>query len=753
MICRARIVSLFLLALTVVLEARPADPAPTWKEISASVLEELERKGAKIDWPGKTAGVAVDPVSGAVFMVVPGQGIWKSTDQGGTFTRVDEGTIGGRCETSFSLAFDPAGERLACFMLDGKCGRTVDGGKTWVPFTGLGRNWDYAAVDWSGRDVENIFAARHETGGEVFLSSDGGKRWEKLFTDPEFERSGGLGIFDAETLVYTQRGKGIQRSTDAGKTWTRVSELEPSGRVVAVRKRAAYWLSPEGLLVSRDQGLTWTLQGTAVDASIGPYFDPANENRIAVAGAKGIFESADGGESWEHIAALPEGFVLPKGGWYSNVAWDPARGIYYASHMGRPTYKLNATRREDWPGFRGPTGQGRSRQTALPIEWGGPDRRNVVWEAPLVGNGHASPIVWGDRIFVCTARWADTIDSNEERAKVIPEHHVLCFDGADGKQIWDTVVQPGPWLRDDFRSGNVGGYAAPTPATDGERVYVVFGSSVIAALDLDGRLVWRKEIEPFTFDVTIGSSPVLFRDTVILLCAMAKADDSRLIAYDKSSGAIRWESRLPMTGFAHSTPLLIDIGEKPQLVVVASGMSESSRGVQSFDPANGTLLWWCRGAGDAASAAFGAGIVYSDSGRGGSGVAIDPSGSGDVSGSHVKWRIDQVPEGISSPVIVGERVYRLHRPNVLKCWRSTDGELLGAHRLEKLTSTWASPIADAAGRLYVASAGVSYVIRTDGDFEILAVNDLGDPSDASAAVYGDKLIFVGSRSVYCIGSK
>jgi outer membrane protein assembly factor BamB len=113
----------------------------------------------------------------------------------------------------------------------------------------------------------------------------------------------------------------------------------------------------------------------------------------------------------------------------------------------------------------------------------------------------------------------------------------------------------------------------------------------------------------------------------------------------------------------------------------------------------------------------------------------------------------QVPEGISSPVIVGERVYRLHRPNVLKCWRTVDGELVAAKRLEKLTSTWASPIVDAAGRLYVASAGVSYVVQTDSELKMVAVNDLGDPNDASAAIYGDRLILVGSRNVYCIGTK
>ncbi len=178
---------------------------------------------------------------------------------------------------------------------------------------------------------------------------------------------------------------------------------------------------------------------------------------------------------------------------------------------------LAATARsEQWPQFRGPTGQGHTEQKNLPTEWGGADEKNVLWKAPLVGDGHASPVVWGDRVFVCTVHWADDV---KEREKVIPEHHVLCYRVADGKRLWDTQVPPGTWLRNDFRSGPGGGYAGPTPATDGKHLFVAFGSSVIAALDFDGRIVWRKEIEPHNFDVTIGSSPVLFGDTVLMLCA------------------------------------------------------------------------------------------------------------------------------------------------------------------------------------------------------------------------------------------
>ena len=405
---------------------------------------------------------------------------------------------------------------------------------------------------------------------------------------------------------------------------------------------------------------------------------------------------------------------------------------------------------DDWPQFRGPTGLGVTPQTSLPITWNVADNSNILWKSPLVGEGHASPIVSGDRLFVCTARWPDSVT---DKKLTIPEHHVLCYSVGEGKLLWDTQVEPGPWRREDFRSGPGGGYAAPTPTTDGKRVFVVFGSSVIAALELDGRVAWRNEIKPHTFDVTIGSSPVLFEETVLMLCAMTNRKDSRLIAYNKSDGSIRRETPLPQAGFAHSTPVLIEVGGKPQLIIAASGGGEADGGIQSIHPATGEILWTCRGGGEAASPAFGAGIVYCDNGRGGPGVAIDPTGSGDVTKTHIKWRVNQIPEGIGSPVIVGNRVYRLHTPNILKCWDAEKGTQIYAQRLDKLTSSWASPIVDGAGRLYFATAGVSYVIQSGDEFKVLAINDLGDPNHASAAAAGGKLFMVGTKQVFCVGTK
>jgi outer membrane protein assembly factor BamB len=410
-------------------------------------------------------------------------------------------------------------------------------------------------------------------------------------------------------------------------------------------------------------------------------------------------------------------------------------------------FSFAPSRGDNWPGFRGPTGLGYTPQKNLPLTWGGKDDENVAWKSPLVGQGHASPIVSGGRVFVCTVLWPPAV---KEREKVIPEHHVLCYDARDGRRLWDTLVQPGPWLRSDFRSGPGGGYACPTPTTDGRLVYCAFGSSVIAALDFQGRVVWRKEIVPFTFDVTLGSSPVLFRDTMIVLCAMAKPSDSKIVAFDKANGAVNWQTPLPQTGFGHSTPILLPIGGRTQLVVAASGGGPSAQALQSFDAATGERLWWCWGAGDAASPAYGDGLIYFDSGRGGPGAAVDPTGTGDVSETHIRWKVSQVPEGIGSPAIVDGRVYRLHVPAILKCWDLRDGRQLYAARLEGISTTWASPIVDPHGRIYYANAGKSFVIQASPQFQLLATNDLGDGNHASPAVADDSLYLVGMKNVYCL---
>jgi hypothetical protein len=316
------------LAVALLVSPASAGPVPSddakgrWVPISEGVTSRVT-----CGWPGLTAGVAIDRVSGDVFMVVCDQGIWKSADRGATFTRADGGAVGGRCETGFALHADPAGGRLMCFMIYGGSACTTDGGKTWI--RSKTSHLDIGAVDWEATG-RCLLAVRHESGGMLCVSEDAGATWRDL--GKGFAK---VGLFDAKTLVAS-RGKGLERSTDGGATWAPVSDITPAGCVMTVFQGAGYWATAQGLLASRDRGATWAIAGAPVDAFYGPYFGK-DEKHLVVVGKEGFHETTDGGRTWAPAAPLPAGMGVGFTG--PNYAWDPKGNVFYASTMGKPTVR------------------------------------------------------------------------------------------------------------------------------------------------------------------------------------------------------------------------------------------------------------------------------------------------------------------------------------------------------------------------------------------------------------------------------
>jgi len=396
-----------------------------------------------------------------------------------------------------------------------------------------------------------------------------------------------------------------------------------------------------------------------------------------------------------------------------------------------------ATQAGEWPGWRGPTGAGYSDEKDLPLTWGGKKNDNVLWKVEFGGRGHCSPIVWGDHVFV-TAATKQT--DKEVKEKIIPDHFVVCYAVADGKELWRTKIQPGTWP-----DGN-SLYATPTPVTDGKNIYAWFGSGVACALNFDGKIVWRKERPgPFTMYPSVSSSPVLFRDSLLLLCDQNK--DSFLLALDKKTGEVQWEQKRPEARSTNSTPVLMPVRNAEQLIV-ASGKT-----LEGVDPSSGKRLWWCgKDGGYWTSLTYGSGLVYADSG-GGRGLAVEPTGTGDVGKTHVKWTEAKVPEGLGAPLIVGDYVYRVHKPGFLKCWKLTTGESIYSERLEGVSYV-SSPIASADDRIYVASASKSFVFKAGPKFEVLAANTLqGGDDGPSPAIAGGRIFVNSSSMLFCIGKK
>jgi hypothetical protein len=319
--------------------------AETWADISSTLVQRLTNSGTKLGWPGGCSGVVANRLNGEVTIKVIGCGLWRSSDKGQTWQRIDDNTISGRDETGWATSVDhDTPTRMASFSLDGSAGWTTDG-RTWKRFTTLGRNWDFGSVDWSAPVPKTIIAAKHETSppGEVYLTTDGGTTWKKLsiYVGENRDRISMVGALDGTTVVYG-KGEGIYRSTDSGGAWTKVSSANPQTRIPVLVRGTHYLGTATGLLVSKDKGATWQPQGAAANIWQGPFFG-RDEKEIVVVGKEGILITTNAGETWTRAAGLKpkEGGFIFSPNWFGCYAWDPVNHTLYSSAMGNPVYKLD----------------------------------------------------------------------------------------------------------------------------------------------------------------------------------------------------------------------------------------------------------------------------------------------------------------------------------------------------------------------------------------------------------------------------
>lgn len=381
---------------------------------------------------------------------------------------------------------------------------------------------------------------------------------------------------------------------------------------------------------------------------------------------------------------------------------------------------LRASSSEDWPQFRGPTGQGISTATSLPLEWN--TKKNVAWSVEIPGRGWSSPVIAGGKVYLTTS-------VAKPRGPV--SLFAVCLDTTTGKPVWDTeVFEPNTSLASQMHTKN--SLASPTPIVTADRLYVHFGHMGTAALDLSGKIIWRQNGLKYEPVHGAGGSPALIGDLLVVDCD--GAHDPFIASLDAKTGDIKWKTPRDTTArkaFSFSTPLPIEVDGQTQIISPASGF------VGSYDPADGHELWRVRyGEGYSVvprpvfshglifvSSAFDSPVVY----------AIRPGGArGDATNSHIVWSRAKGGPNTPSLLVAGDELYMVSDGGIATCLDAQTGKVYWTHRLGGTFS--ASPIF-ADGRIYFQTeAGLGIVVKADKTFHLLAENDLGERSLASPAV-------------------
>jgi outer membrane protein assembly factor BamB len=398
-----------------------------------------------------------------------------------------------------------------------------------------------------------------------------------------------------------------------------------------------------------------------------------------------------------------------------------------------------------WPAWRGPTGDGVTTETDLPLKWSATE--NVAWKTKLPDGGNSTPVVWGEHVF---------LTQSTEKGK---NRLLICFDRKDVKELWRySVTYDKPELTHDTNP-----HCGASPATDGERIVACFASAGIACVDFSGKELWKRDLGEQRHIWGSGASPVIAGDRVFLnfgpgpaqaLYCLDKRDGKTIWKHDEPGGA----SGEPLPGGekgewigSWSDPLLRRVGQRDELLMTWPGR------VCAHDPASGKVLWSCSGLNPLiyTSPVFADGIVVGMGGFGGSSLAVKAGGSGDVTGSRL-WLVEKTRQRIGSPVIHDGHIYILTDPGIAECRSLADGKILWEERLKGPgpTGTNWSSLVRSGDRLYAANqGGDSFVFRAAPKFELMATNSLGEKIIGSIAVSDGQLFLRSYQHLWCIGTR
>jgi len=415
-----------------------------------------------------------------------------------------------------------------------------------------------------------------------------------------------------------------------------------------------------------------------------------------------------------------------------------------------------AARERFWPQWRGPFATGVSRSATPPTEWS--ETKNIRWKVEIPGRGSSSPVVWGDRMFVLSAVpiGVDAAASHTPRGG-LPQRDryrfvVMALDRRTGKTVWERVAreqQP-----HEATHGDNGTYASSSAITDGQRVFAWFESQGMYVYDMDGKLLWSKDLgdKKMRNQFGEGSTPVLANDRLVIVWDQIAPGGSFVVSLDASNGRELWRvARDEIDTWA--TPLVVEHEGRRQAVVPGKNK------IRSYDLENGSIVWESKGVtmNPIPSPVFGDGLVFVTSGFQGNNLkAIRlASAKGDITDTDaIVWTLDRDTPYVPSPLLYDGILYLLKtNSGILSAFDAKSGTPhYQLQRLEGVPEVFASPVG-AGGRVYIAGRdGVVLVIRNADKYEMLASNKLDDGFDASPALADDAIYLRGYRNLYAIAA-
>jgi len=424
-----------------------------------------------------------------------------------------------------------------------------------------------------------------------------------------------------------------------------------------------------------------------------------------------------------------------------------------------------ASHAENWPAWRGPTGQGHSAEQNLPLKWSATE--NVKWQVKLANPGNSTPVLWGDKIFLTQASKNGEIRS------------LLCFARGDGKLLWQKdVAYP-------HKEQNWGGisYTNASSAVDAKRVVVSFASAGMYCFDHDGKELWKRtDLGNWEHIFGNGASPVLFENLAILWCGPDShpADEGKdkdpeikkskgkkksgnvrnfLLAVDQDTGKTVWEHDEKFGSW--STPLIVNVKGQDQLLLGAGPDAKKipdpeTNFLKGYDPKSGKELWVCRGLNSYvyASPLFANGIAVQTSGYGGSAIAVKLGGTGDITKDRL-WLHPKNIQRVGTGVIVKDHVYMIDENGTPHCYDLATGKEQWNVDARPAGMTWGSTVY-ADGRLYTLMRdGATLVLKASPKYEILAINPLGkgERTNASVAISNGEIFVRTFNTLWCIAEK